>query len=240
MAKKGWLAIFISILIVNSLLISNCSFSRTDLTKKTSVSVSQLLPKESRYGIILKGEWHSWEIKALDQILDKNILTKEVIASIKNISIHDYNPCPYLDSNHAACCHNREICIKTRYLSYYQNVLEHEMAHAFTQLLKEKSHDFENEWKEVAGNVYNKKLNTYPSNGLITEHKEKIPNYQEDVAEYIEEIAHMIKDPNYCLMITRLPKIKDEPRYRKKLDLLKKWKFITEETYKKVSLYFPK
>ncbi|GEM_PF-4561615 len=128
--------------------------------------------------------------------------------------------------------------------------LFHELAHVATFYAEETDSLFEAEWLEVAGEIYGKhvipqnkksndngwkgRLNHYgPAFGCVSSYGGY--NYYEDVATFVEETAKFSPGSFFQpLLSANNPYHKI---YRKKLDLLVKYQFISDEQYRAIVNY---
>ncbi len=121
----------------------------------------------------------------------------------------------------------KEVCLRSKYLD--RETIWHEICHAYHDTLSE---DFDAEWLEAAGDVYQKDYEKvkFPRKGLLKQYASF--SYIEDVATWVEEIYSYIAE---MYMSHNFGKIdRSDEVYIKKLDLLLKWKFINEEDYLRI------
>lgn len=121
----------------------------------------------------------------------------------------------------------KEICLRSKYLD--RETVWHEVCHAYHDTLSE---DFDNQWQDVAGDVYEKDYEKvkFPRRGLLKKYASY--SYIEDIATWVEEIYSYVAE---LYMSHNFGKIdRSEEVYLQKLDLLLKWKFINEEDYLKI------
>lgn len=189
--------------------------------------------------IKLEGLYNAQEIMIVDKAL--RCLTPEIRRSISYIifrSDQEHFEYYYCDQKRyaAAHAHDGTICFNRRY-GIPMDVVWHESQHIYTFFL---GTEFIKEWLEAAGKVYTDQYENYfwqyyffGQNGVLRYYGLK--NVYEDVAVWGEEIY------NYCYGFTAdsifaKPQCIDhkDPRFLKKLNLLLKWKFITQEIYEKI------
>ena len=149
------------------------------------------------------------------------------------------------------------ICLTKEYLR--KEIIFHEAAHVRFNGLNESKSDFSKKWGEIADFKYgkenmktynlNSKVNpnkfkyvlwrddktTIPKNGLLTPYSAK--SISEDVAVFIECIsfANEKESANKTIFPELFPLFfadTTDHRYRKKLDLLKEYNFLTKEEHK--------
>jgi len=188
---------------------------------------------KSRHKILLRGQLTEYQARELDFLLD--IFSPKVLQSIKSISLNDdfhhYGP-KYISGE---CHFSGDICLKSKYVND-SGTLWHEVAHAYHYELNRLGRNFEKEWLRVAGDVYGKDSpDWFPQNGLLTKYSEK--EYMEDIAEWVSEFYQAIADRPTAFSKFYdwpfRPSINSDPRYKAKLELLRKYEFITEDDYRR-------
>jgi hypothetical protein len=129
------------------------------------------------------------------------------------------------------------ICIIRNELN--RDTINHEAAHAYHTFLKglEKSDrdGFNGEWLKIAGDVYNK--NQYAPNGEGIVKSYARVNHMEDVAMWFQ-YCHAYLSPSNVDNFSYIFDCKTDPRYRQKLALLYKYKFLNKEDYEKLKPLF--
>lgn len=192
---------------------------------------------QSRYDIVFHGQLVTKErAEQMDKTL--SMLPSAVIRSVKSITLRNCG-----DSHLGECidghCHyfSGDICATFEY-TCFEHVLLHEATHAYTFSHVSSRSDFSREWIKTAGDVYSSKNKNepfccrFPKDGALTGYGATY--WAEDVAEtnsYIHLVANGWKVTffNY----DNQPRFIADRRFRKKLDLLLKYGFMSEETYKK-------
>lgn len=119
----------------------------------------------------------------------------------------------------------------------------HEAAHNYHYYLDEKfDNRFANEWLEVAGDVYSC-CESRPSKGVLTGYGST--EYAEDVAEWVSQcylFYHALKTHRlneYNEAFVKIIAKDSDPRYRKKLELLLKWGFISQDVFNIINPLLP-
>lgn len=128
-----------------------------------------------------------------------------------------------------------DICVRPQYTK--DIVLVHEVAHAYHVRLNASGKKFSKEWLFLAGDVYGadniQPGEEFPSRGLLREYSAE--SYWEDVADtfmYVHAEAAFGKDTPYDQLRDRGLLAKDSV-YRAKVELLRKYGFLTGEVYRK-------
>ena len=193
---------------------------------------------QSRYGIIFRGELVTEEkAKQVDQILSE--LPPVVIESVRSISVREYND-PHMGDNLGHCMFTRDICIACEggCDECLEHVILHESTHAYMYRLLSSRSNLEKAWLEIAGDIYRSRNKekpfclSFPKDGALSGYG--ATKWQEDIAEtnaYIHSVVNgrKIEFFNY----NNRPRFIADRRFRKKLDFLLKYGFMSEETYKK-------
>ncbi len=194
--------------------------------------------KISRHGVVLRQIYDGKEAKELDdgmiKLIDEALdwLTPEMIASIECIAFNDDGK--HISGSEWAHCHNYTgiICLKTAPLC--KKTIWHEAAHAYTFHLIHLGGDFYKDWLEVSKTVSRKE--SLIERGVISiyggTHK------LEDIATWVAAIYSSL-DPNSWsdfddLLRSSGMKFRDLGEvFSKKLELLRKYKFISQKDYEK-------
>ena len=138
--------------------------------------------------------------------------------------------------------YNSIICLNSVTL----NTFWHEAAHTYHYYLDEEfDNQFTNEWLEAAGDVvYSCFVCSRPSQGVLTQYGGT--EYAEDVAEWMSQCYlfyfaaknHQLNEYREAFMRVMIDKDSD-PRYRKKLVLLLKWGFISQDVFNSINPLLP-
>lgn len=129
------------------------------------------------------------------------------------------------------CYSNGNICLYT--LRLYRGVIFHEASHSYDAWLEYKGYDIQGSWKKAAGDVYGRGRyapdTTFPQAGILTSYG--ATDEDEDRAEWIKAVYSYLGE-----LDSPLKRVgdKDDPRYLKKLQLLRDYKYISEEMYAKL------
>lgn len=127
-----------------------------------------------------------------------------------------------------------DICLKSE--AAVSIVFWHEIAHAWHFRLKTR-HEFEDEWRQVAGDVYGRDNNPpgtiYPTRGLLRRYSGQ--QLREDVADTFMFVISEIHggDAPYERLLAGADW--QDFRYREKVRLLWRYGFLSDEDYRKFS-----
>lgn len=112
--------------------------------------------------------------------------------------------------------------------------IAHEIAHAYHYFLDSTGELFTQEWRAIAGDVYNKDPKTPDGQGVVRSYCRL--NHKEDIAEWFAYCQIYLYEAD-----NRFSEISDhraDIRYRQKLDLLHEYKFLSDEQYAKLKPLF--
>lgn len=208
----------------------------------TTQQVLPLSQYQSRFNIVLRGQFTTRSAMLLDYSL--SVLPRCVRASIRSISLNDdVRHYGLLDGGH--CHETRNICIKTdsletTHLDFCDRVVWHEAAHAYESYLDSRGSDFTKQWRVVAGeDVYGCDSPVFPNHGILCEYGSK--NYTEDIATFVEYLycsttfvhgtTHNHNYFAYLPVVRRVNQGQLDARFRRKLDLLLKYGFVSKEDH---------
>lgn len=129
------------------------------------------------------------------------------------------------------CYNNGDICLYT--LRLYRGVIFHEASHAYDVWLDKKLYNVHDPWKKAAGDVYGRGRYTpdatFPQAGILTDYG--AADNDEDRAEWVKAVYSYLAGLDSPLKRVR---DKHDPRYLKKLQLLRDFQYISEDMYARV------
>ena len=178
-----------------------------------------------------------WRINVIYETLTS--LTEETIVPKLEIVITDdqthlgktWND-KHTAGHHCLCFSPTRICILRQHV--VRDTITHEVAHAYHHFLNKAGENFNQEWIRAAGDVYNKDKNAANGQGIVSAYSRI--NHMEDVAMWFEHCHAYLH--NNADNFTFISDCKTDPRYRKKLALLHKYKFLSAEQYDKLKPLF--
>ncbi len=185
---------------------------------------------ESVHGFPVVGPVSKEDVEKFDQLLAK--IDPKIAKAITSVAVTD--DADYGGESYVGLCNGlRQIFVRP---SHFHNhiTIWHEATHAYHFSLgcsRRSGQDcaFGVEWRKAAGDVYGKKYawDIFPTQGLLDEYSS---------TSYFEDVATMTADA-YCYQngersvlrrLQALNQLKKDPRYARKLRLLVKYGFISQ------------
>lgn len=164
-------------------------------------------------------------------------LPRDVSNSIEAIAI--YKKDPHHVGKYYGHAYNSIMCLNLVTLKTFW----HEAGHNYHYYLDEEfDNQFTDEWLGVAGDVYSC-CESRPSRGVLTGYGST--EYAEDVAEWVSQCylfyyalkTHLLNAYNEAFV--RIVAKDSDPRYRKKLELLLKWGFVSQDVFNNIYPLLP-